>query len=256
MLLAAARLPKYFPLLMTAAGTIPPARVVVMGAGVAGLQAIATARRLGAVVEVSDIRPAVKEQVESLGAKFIELPLAESGEGAGGYAREMGEEFLRQQREIVPAARLRGRRGDHHRPGARQAGAAAGDHGRWSRRMRPGSVIVDLAVEQGGNCELSQADEEVVHGGVLILGPSNLAATMPHDASTLYARNVLALLQLLWKDGTAGRGHRGRGDRRLPAHPRGPGRPRAHRGTAVGVRFCRAGGTLGERPSDRTFRLD
>jgi NAD(P) transhydrogenase subunit alpha len=201
-LLAALRLPKYFPLLMTAAGTIKPARVVIMGAGVAGLQAIATARRLGAVVEVSDIRPAVKEQVQSLGGRFIELPAqeGESGEGAGGYAREMGEDFLRRQREIV----------ERHLSQADAVITTALVPGRPAPRlvtrgmveaMRVGSVIVDLAVEQGGNCELSQADAEVVHNGVLILGPSNLAAAMPHDASSLYARNVLALLLLLWKDG-------------------------------------------------------
>jgi NAD(P) transhydrogenase subunit alpha len=195
-LLAAWRLPKYFPLLMTAAGTIKPSRVVVMGAGVAGLQAIATAKRLGAVVEVSDIRPAVKEQVESLGGKFIELPQAESGEGQGGYAREMGEDFLRRQREIVQrhlsqadavitTALVPGR------PAPRLVTAE------MVRAMRPGSIVVDLAVEQGGNCELSQPDREVVENGVLILGPSNLAAAMPHDSSLLFARNVYALLQLL-----------------------------------------------------------
>ncbi|HEX3552333.1 MAG TPA: Re/Si-specific NAD(P)(+) transhydrogenase subunit alpha [Thermoanaerobaculia bacterium] len=195
-LLAAWRLPKYLPLLMTAAGTIKPARVVVMGAGVAGLQAIATAKRLGAVVEVSDIRAAVKEQVESLGGKFIELPQAESGEGQGGYAREMGEDFLRRQREIV----------QRHLAAADAVITTALVPGRPAprlvtaemvRAMRPGSVIVDLAVEQGGNCELSQADSEVVENGVVILGPSNLPAAMPHDASLLYARNVHSLLQLV-----------------------------------------------------------
>jgi NAD(P) transhydrogenase subunit alpha len=201
-LLAAWRLPKYFPLLMTAAGTIKPARVVIMGAGVAGLQAIATAKRLGAVVEVSDIRAAVKEQVESLGGKFIELPQAESGEGQGGYAREMGEDFLRRQREIVQrhlsqadavitTALVPGR------PAPRLVTAE------MVRAMRPGAIIVDLAVEQGGNCELSQPDREVVENGVVIVGPSNLPASMPHDASLLFARNVLALLQLLLsKEGT------------------------------------------------------
>lgn len=195
-LLAAWRLPKYFPLLMTAAGTIKPGRVVVMGAGVAGLQAIATAKRLGAVVEVSDIRSAVKEQVESLGGRFIELPLQESGEGAGGYAREMGEEFLRRQREIVK----------RHLAAADAVITTALVPGRRApllvtadmvAALRPGSIVVDLAVEQGGNCELSQADREVVENGVLILGPSNLAAAQPYDASLLYARNVLSLLQLL-----------------------------------------------------------
>jgi NAD(P) transhydrogenase subunit alpha len=200
-LLAAWRLPKYFPLLMTAAGTIAPARVVIMGAGVAGLQAIATARRLGAVVEVSDVRPVVKEQVESLGGKFIPLPELPSGEGQGGYAREMGEEFLRQQREIVTK----------HLAAANAAITTALVPGRRApilitagmvEAMRPGSVIVDLAVEQGGNCELSQPDREVMHNGVLILGPSNLPAGMPTDASNLYAKNVLALLQEIVKDGS------------------------------------------------------
>ncbi|HBL31262.1 MAG TPA: Re/Si-specific NAD(P)(+) transhydrogenase subunit alpha [Acidobacteria bacterium] len=199
-LLAAVHLPKYCPLLMTAAGTVKPARFVIMGAGVAGLQAIATARRLGAIVEVSDIRPAVKEQVQSLGARFIDLPTAESGEGTGGYAREMGEDFLRRQREIVL----------QHVSQADAVITTALIPGKPAPRlvtremveaMRPGSVIVDLAVEQGGNCELSKAGEDVVHGGVTLLGPANLAATLPHDASALYARNVWALLQLLWKDG-------------------------------------------------------
>jgi len=200
-LLAAWRLPKYFPLLMTAAGTIAPARVVIMGAGVAGLQAIATARRLGAVVEVSDVRPVVKEQVESLGGKFIPLPELPSGEGQGGYAREMGEEFLRQQREIVKK----------HLANANAAITTALVPGRRApilitkemlEAMRPGSVVVDLAVEQGGNCELSQPDREVMHNGVLILGPANLAAGMPTDASNLYAKNVLALLQEIVKEGS------------------------------------------------------
>jgi H+-translocating NAD(P) transhydrogenase subunit alpha len=195
-LLAAWRLPKYLPLLMTAAGTIKPGRVVVMGAGVAGLQAIATAKRLGSVVEVSDIRPAVKEQVESLGGRFIELPLQESGEGAGGYAREMGEEFLTRQREIVK----------RHLAAADAVITTALVPGRRApllvtaemvAAMRPGAMIIDLAVEQGGNCELSQPDREVVENGVLILGPSNLAAAQPYDASLLYARNALSLLQLL-----------------------------------------------------------
>lgn len=199
-LVAAVRLDRYFPLLMTAAGTIPPSRVVVMGAGVAGLQAVATARRLGAVVEVSDVRPAVKEQVESLGGKFIELPMQESGEGAGGYAREMGEDFLRRQREIVhqrveradvviATALVPGKKAPLLVPRA------------MVEAMRPGAVIVDLAAAEGGNCELTRPDQEVVHGGVTILGPSNLAAAMPHDASTLYARNVLALAKELIADG-------------------------------------------------------
>lgn len=197
---AAARLGKYFPLLMTAAGTIPPAKVVVMGAGVAGLQAVATAKRLGAVVEVSDIRDAVKEQVESLGGKFIELPTHESGEGEGGYAREMTEDFLRQQREIVT----------RHVAAADVVICTALVPGKKApilltramvEGMRPGAVIVDLAVGQGGNCELSQLGREVVHGGVVILGPENLPAETPVDASQLYARNVWALLKTLLTDG-------------------------------------------------------
>lgn len=200
-LLAAVNLPKYFPLLMTAAGTIQPARVVIMGAGVAGLQAIATARRLGAVVEVSDIRPAVKEQVKSLGAKFIDLPNLESGEGQGGYAKEMGAEFLQKQQAILSAriaqadvvittALIPGR------PAPRLVSAA------MVQSMKPGSVIVDLAVESGGNCELSEAGKTVVKHGVKIIGEANLPATMPYDASTLFAKNVLALLMLIAKGGT------------------------------------------------------
>jgi H+-translocating NAD(P) transhydrogenase subunit alpha len=199
-LLAAANLPKYFPLLMTAAGTIQPARVVIMGAGVAGLQAIATAKRLGAVVEVSDIRPAVKEQVQSLGGKFIELPNLESGEGQGGYAKEMSAEFIAKQQEILSAriaqadvvittALVPGR------PAPKLVTAA------MVERMKPGSVIIDLAVEQGGNCELSELNTTVIKHGVKIIGESNLAASLATDASTLFARNVLALLMLFAKGG-------------------------------------------------------
>ena len=200
-LIAASRLDKYFPLLMTAAGTIKPARVVVMGAGVAGLQAIATAKRLGAVVEVSDIREAVKEQVESLGGRFIELPMEEAGEGEGGYAREMGEDFLRRQREIVA----------RHVAAADVVITTAQIPGRKAPvlvteemvdGMRAGAVIVDLAVASGGNCELSRPDEEVVRNGVRILGFSNLPASVPRDATTLYARNLQALLLELLDEGT------------------------------------------------------
>lgn len=200
-LLAAYRLGKYFPLLMTAAGTIRPARVVVMGAGVAGLQAVATAKRLGAVVEVSDIRPVVKEQVESLGGKFIELPeQEESGEGKGGYAKQMSEDFLRRQREIVT----------RHVANANVVICTALVPGRKAptlltqemvEGMKSGSLIVDLAVAQGGNCVLSKVDEDVVHQGVTILGPSNLPAETPTDASSLYARNVWALLKLTLGEG-------------------------------------------------------
>jgi NAD(P) transhydrogenase subunit alpha len=199
-LLGAVNLPKYFPLFMTAAGTIQPARVVIMGAGVAGLQAIATARRLGAVVEVSDIRPAVKEQVQSLGAKFIDLPNLESGEGQGGYAKEMSAEFIQKQQEILSAriaqadvvvttALIPGK------PAPRLVSAE------MVKRMKPGSVIIDLAVEQGGNCELSEAGKTVIKHGVKIIGEANLPASMPYDASVLFARNVLSLLMLFAKGG-------------------------------------------------------
>jgi NAD(P) transhydrogenase subunit alpha len=198
-LLAASRLGKYFPQLMTAAGTIAPARVVVLGAGVAGLQALATARRLGAVVEVSDVRAAVKEQVESLGGRFIDLPQMPSAEGAGGYAKEVSKEFLEKQRGVL-TARL---------AAADVVITTALVPGRKApvlvtremvEAMKPGAVVIDIAASQGGNCELSRADEEVVHRGVLILGPSNLAATLPGDASLLYSRNLWNLLQLVWKD--------------------------------------------------------
>ncbi|HUF17437.1 MAG TPA: Re/Si-specific NAD(P)(+) transhydrogenase subunit alpha [Thermoanaerobaculia bacterium] len=192
-ILAASKLGKYFPLLMTAAGTISPAKVVVMGAGVAGLQAIATAKRLGAVVEVSDVRAAVKEQVESLGGRFIELPIQESAEGEGGYAREVSEDFLRRQRELVA----------RHVVGADVVITTALVPGKKApilvnddmvREMRTGGIIVDLAVEAGGNCSLSEIDQEVVRHGVTIIGHSNLPSTMAEDASVLYARNVAALL--------------------------------------------------------------
>ncbi len=196
-LVAAGHLPKYFPLLMTAAGTVKPARVVVMGAGVAGLQAIATAKRLGAVVEASDIRPAVKEQVESLGAKFIDLPkMEESGEGKGGYAKEVSKEFLEKQQAIIK---------EHVvmanvvittalMPGKPAPKLVTAD---MVQGMKPGAVIIDLAVEQGGNCELSELGRDVRKHGVLIVGDPNLPRTVPGDASMLYARNVAALVQHL-----------------------------------------------------------
>lgn len=199
-LLAASRLGKYFPLLMTAAGTIKPSKVVIMGAGVAGLQAIATAKRLGAIVEVSDIRPVVKEQVESLGGKFIPLPMEESGEGSGGYAKEMGEDFLRKQREIVT----------QHVSAADVVITTAQVPGKKApilmtremvEGMKPGSIVVDLAVDAGGNCELSQPNAEVEHNGVLIIGHANLPSDTPRDASTLYSRNVDALFLYMVKDG-------------------------------------------------------
>jgi NAD(P) transhydrogenase subunit alpha len=198
-LIAAARLGKFFPLLMTAAGTVAPARVLVMGAGVAGLQAIATARRLGALVEAYDVRPAVKEEVQSLGATFVELQL-EAKEGEGGYAAEQSEEFLRRQREligervaasdvVITTAAIPGRRAPVLI--TREMVAA----------MRPGSVIVDLAAESGGNCELTRAGEVVESDGVAIDGPRNLASTVAQHASQLYARNVSNLLLHLVKDG-------------------------------------------------------
>ncbi len=198
--LAASRLGRYFPLLMTAAGTVPPAKVVIIGAGVAGLQAIATAKRLGAVVEVSDIRPAVKEQVESLGGRYIEAPEAEGAEDEGGYAKEMGEDFLARQRELLAK----------HIAAADVVITTAQVPGRAAPRivsremvegMKPGSVVIDLAASSGGNCELTQSGEEVVHNDVLILGPANLPATMAHDASTLYARNILALIEHIAPEG-------------------------------------------------------
>jgi len=191
-LMAANRLGKYFPMLMTAAGTVPPARVLVLGAGVAGLQAIATARRLGAVVEAYDVRPAVKEEVKSLGATFLELEL-ESQEGEGGYAREQTEEFLRKQRElladrvaaadvVITTANVPGRR-------APILVTAPMVHG-----MRPGSVVVDLAAETGGNCELTEPGQVIEVGRVWIDGTTNVPSTVPVHASQLYARNVVNLL--------------------------------------------------------------
>src|SRR5213082_4044583 len=198
--LGAGRIPRMFPLLMTAAGTVPPARVLVLGAGVAGLQAIATARRLGAVVEAYDVRPAVKDEVKSLGATFIELAL-EAQEGAGGYAREQSEDFLRRQRELI---------GDRVAasdvvittaaiPGRKAPILVTAD---MVRRMRAGSVIVDLAAETGGNCELTEAGKIIQVGGVTIDGTRNLPSTMPVHASQLYSKNVSTLLLLLVKDGT------------------------------------------------------
>jgi NAD(P) transhydrogenase subunit alpha len=197
--LAAYRLPKFLPMLMTAAGTVAPAKVLVIGAGVAGLQAIATARRLGAVVSGFDVRPVVKEQVESLGATFLELGIV-GEETEGGYARELSEEEQRRQQEelearigdfdvVVTTALIPGR------PAPRLIPRSA------IESMRPGSVIVDLAAEAGGNAELTQADEEVSHNGVTLLGPTNLPATMPYHASQLYARNVSSLVQHLAPEG-------------------------------------------------------
>jgi len=199
-LLAAATTPRFFPMLVTAAGTLPPARVLVLGAGVAGLQAIATARRLGAVVSAFDVRAAVKEQIESLGAKFLAMDQPVEGEGSGGYAKELSQD--QHQRElaflahsvkdadvVVTTAAIPGKRA----PVLVTRAAVEG--------MRPGSVIVDLAAESGGNCELTQAGTPVVHQGVTILGPVNLPATVPQHASQMYARNVASFLGHVSKDG-------------------------------------------------------
>jgi NAD(P) transhydrogenase subunit alpha len=198
-LMAATRLGKFFPMMMTAAGTVAPAKVLVMGAGVAGLQAIATARRLGAVVSAYDVRPAVKEEVQSLGATFIELPL-ESQEGQGGYAREQSEEFLRKQRELI---------GEHIAksdvvittaaiPGRKAPLLVTGE---MVKGMRPGSVIVDLAAESGGNVELTRPGQDVDVDGVLIMGTRNVPSTMALHSSQLFARNVANLLLHLVRDG-------------------------------------------------------
>ncbi|MCK6561050.1 Re/Si-specific NAD(P)(+) transhydrogenase subunit alpha [candidate division KSB1 bacterium] len=202
-LIAAHHLGKFFPLLMTAAGTIPPATVLILGAGVAGLQAIATARRLGAKVEAFDPRPAVKEQVMSLGAHFVEMEVPKDVETAGGYAREQSEEFLRQEREAI-AARL---------PKVDAVITTAQVFGKRApllltdemvKRMRPGSVIIDLAAGQGGNCTLTRPRETVVQNGVTIFGTVNLAATVPVHASQMYAKNITNLFLHLYQaaDGT------------------------------------------------------
>lgn len=200
-LMAADRLPKFFPLLMTAAGTITPARVFVIGAGVAGLQAIGTAKRLGAVVEAYDTRPTVKEQVESLGAKFVELALeTKDAEAQTGYAKARSEEFYQQQRQlmqscvvaadvVITTALV---------PGQRAPILITEE---MVQGMRPGSIVVDLAAEQGGNCALTEPGQEVERHGVVLIGPVNLPATVPFHASQMYARNVTNFLLHLLKDG-------------------------------------------------------
>jgi NAD(P) transhydrogenase subunit alpha len=198
-LLAADRLPKFFPMLMTAAGTVAPAKVLVLGAGVAGLQAVATARRLGAVVTGFDVRPVVREQIESLGANWLDLGIV-GEETEGGYAQELSEEQQRRQQEelesrlpefdvVITTALVPGR------PAPKLIPASA------VRAMRPGSVVVDLAAEAGGNCELTEPGEEVVREGVTVVGLTNLPSTMPFHASQLYARNVVALLHHLAPEG-------------------------------------------------------
>ncbi|MGE3166505.1 MAG: Re/Si-specific NAD(P)(+) transhydrogenase subunit alpha [Planctomycetota bacterium] len=201
-LMAAMELPRIFPMLMTAAGTLAPARVFVVGVGVAGLQAIATARRLGAVVHAYDVRPAVKEQVQSVGATFVELPLETAGaEGKGGYARAQDEDFYRRQRElmtqvvgesqvVITTAAIPGRKSPIL---VTKEMVAA---------MAPGSVIVDLAAERGGNCELTQPGLAIDVNGVRILGPLNIASTIPAHASQMYAKNITTLLLYLAKSGS------------------------------------------------------
>ncbi|MBD2439924.1 Re/Si-specific NAD(P)(+) transhydrogenase subunit alpha [Nostoc sp. FACHB-110] len=195
-LIAAAALPKYFPMLTTAAGTIAPAKVFIMGAGVAGLQAIATARRLGAVVEAFDIRPAVKEEVQSLGAKFVEVKLDEETTAAGGYAKEISEASKQRTQEVVT----------EHVKNADVVITTAQVPGKQAPRlvteemvaqMKPGSVIVDLAAEQGGNCACTEPGKDIVWNGVTIIGPINLPSSMPVHASQLYSKNLTSLLQLL-----------------------------------------------------------
>jgi NAD(P) transhydrogenase subunit alpha len=201
-LIGADHLPKMFPMMMTAAGTIVPAKVFIVGVGVAGLQAIATAKRLGALVSAYDVRPAVKEQVESLGAKFVDMDLETGGaEGSGGYAREMNEEFYRKQREfmtgvcadsdvVITTAAI---------PGKKSPVLVTED---MVKAMKPGSVIVDLAVERGGNCEISEAGKTVTKYGVHIVGPENIPASLAFHASQLYGKNVETFfLNFFDKDG-------------------------------------------------------
>ena len=199
-LLAADTLPRMFPMMMTAAGTIPPARVFIVGAGVAGLQAIATARRLGAVVSAFDVRTAVQEEIRSLGAKFVDISMQSKAEGQGGYARQLTEEEVRRQREqmaailreqdvVITTAAV---------PGKKAPLLITKD---MVRQMARGSVIVDIAAERGGNCELTRPGETVVDSGVTILGPVNLPSSLPYHASQMYARNITAFLKNLLKDG-------------------------------------------------------
>lgn len=199
-LIAAAASPKFFPMLTTAAGTIPPAKVFVIGAGVAGLQAIATARRLGAVVEAFDIRPAVKEEVQSLGAKFVEVNLEEDTVAAGGYAREVSDVAKQKTRQaiaehvklsdvVITTAQV---------PGKRAPILVTAD---MVAQMKPGAIVVDLAAEQGGNCEGTEMGRDVVRNGVTLIGPTNLPSSMPVHASQMYAKNLLTLVQHLVKNG-------------------------------------------------------
>ncbi len=200
-LIGASELDRYLPMMMTAAGTIPPAKVLILGAGVAGLQAIATAKRLGAVVEAYDIRPVVKEQVESLGAKFVEVPnVDEDTETEGGYAKEASEAQQQKQKEVmhdhvsksdivITTALIPGKKAPLLVPES------------MVNDMKPGSVVVDLAAEQGGNCEVTEAGKTITHNGVRVVGPLNLPSTLAYHASQLYAKNLMSLLSLLLKEG-------------------------------------------------------
>lgn len=194
-LLAADALPRLMPMMMTAAGTVTPARVFVIGAGVAGLQAIASAKRMGAVVHAYDVRPAVKEQIQSLGGKFVELPVETTGaEDKGGYAKELGEEFYRKQRElmakqvaesdvVITTAAI---------PGKKSPVLITGE---MLKHMPPGSVVVDLAAERGGNVDVTKAGERIDYHGVTVIGPLNIGSSVPYHASQMYARNVTAFVQ-------------------------------------------------------------
>jgi NAD(P) transhydrogenase subunit alpha len=194
-LLAADALPRIMPMMMTAAGTITPARVFVIGAGVAGLQAIASAKRMGAVVHAYDVRPAVKEQIQSLGGKFVELPVETTGaEDKGGYAKELGEDFYRKQRElmakqvaesdvVITTAAI---------PGKKSPVLITGE---MLKHMPPGSVVIDLAAERGGNVDVTQAGEKIDFHGVTVIGPLNIPSSVPYHSSQMYARNVMAFVQ-------------------------------------------------------------
>jgi NAD(P) transhydrogenase subunit alpha len=199
-IMAANELGKIFPLMMTAAGTIQPARVVIMGAGVAGLQALGTAKRLGAIVEVSDIRPAVKEEVQSLGGRFIEVESEEDMQDEGGYAKEASEEFLKKQKElifkhiteadiVITTALVPGRK------------APVLVTGEMVKEMRPGSVVLDMATEFGGNCEISEKDKTVVKHDVTIIGESNLPSHVATNSSEVYSKNLQALLEYISEEG-------------------------------------------------------
>lgn len=199
-IMAANELGKIFPLMMTAAGTIQPARVVIMGAGVAGLQALGTAKRLGAIVEVSDIRPSVKEEVQSLGGRFIEVPTDENMQDSGGYAKEASEEFLQKQKElifkhvteadiVITTALV---------PGKKAPVLVTEE---MIKKMRQGSVVLDMAVEFGGNCEVSEKGKTIIKHGVKIIGETNIPSLVPTNSSEVYAKNLMALLEHISKDG-------------------------------------------------------